>query len=100
MPEELLKYIPLAALCISLLALFVSCANIGWSVYKELSLRGRVRVSFGYREIYHETFPKPLGRVMVSAVNHGPGAVKLGMVIYRKASFWRRILRKSERGVI
>ena len=100
MPDELLKYAPLAALCVSLLALFVSFANVGWSVYKEISLRGRVRVSFGYRQIHHPTFTKPFDRVILSAVNHGPGAVKLSMVAYRKTSLWRRIRRKSELGVI
>jgi hypothetical protein len=100
MPEEFLKYIPLAALCISLLALFVSCVNIGWGIYKEVSLRGRVRVKFGYRQIHHATFPKPLDRVLISAVNYGPGSVKLGMVIYRKASLWGKLCRKTERGVI
>ena len=100
MPDELLKYIPLAALCISLLALFVGCANVVWSVYKEISLRARVRVKFGCRLICHQTFPKPLERVILSAVNHGPGPVRLGMVVYRKSSLWRRIRRKIERGVI
>ena len=100
MPEKLLQYIPLAALVISILALLVSFANLGWNMYRELALRGRLRVTFGVKEVYHATFPKPLTKTMVSAVNIGPGEVKVSMVIYKKAALWRRLLRRVEHGCI
>jgi hypothetical protein len=100
MPPALLQYIPLAALGISLLALFVSFANLGWNMYRELALRGRLTVSFGIRQFFHESFPKPLTRVCVSGTNFGPGSVRVSMISYRKAGMWRRILRRVEVGTI
>jgi hypothetical protein len=100
MPPSLIQYIPLAALGISLLALFVSFANLGWNMYRELALRARLKVTFGKRLIFHETFPEPLACVFVSGTNFGPGSINVSMVVWRKAAIWRRILRRVERGVI
>jgi hypothetical protein len=99
MPPQLLQYVPMAALAISLLALFVSFANLGWNMYRELALRGRLRVKFAVKEIVGGGMPQ-MTRVFVSATNFGPGSVKVNMIVYKEAPLWRIILRCVKRGVI
>ena len=100
MPPSFLQYAPLVAVTISLLALFISFANFGWSIYKELVLRGRLKVGFSVQEIYHETFSKPLTKVFLSATNWGPGSIKVGMISCKEAPLWRRIFRQVKYGSI
>jgi hypothetical protein len=100
MPASFLQYAPLVAVIISLLALLISFANFGWNIYKELALKARLKVRFSIQEIYHESFPKPLTKVFLSAINFGPGPIKIVMVSYKEAGMWNRILRKIKYGSI
>jgi hypothetical protein len=99
MPQELLPYIPVAALVISIVALFVSGANLGWSVYKEVAFRARVRIWFGIRDIVGGSAP-PLRKIVLSVTNVGPGPLRVQMIHYKNAPFWRRLVRRVQRGVI
>lgn len=99
MPESWLPYVPIAALCISVFALFVSGANLGWNIYKEVGLRARIKIWFGIRTIVGPGM-KPFQKMILSVTNLGPGVVRVLMIQYRKAGFWRRITFRSERGVI
>lgn len=100
MPAEWLPYVPFAALVTSVIALMVSGMNLGWSIYKELALRGRVRVSFRLSSIHHDTFPEPLTRLIISVTNLGPGKVRLSMLQLRTVSWWRRLLRRCAYSVL
>ena len=100
MPPSLLQYVPIAAFTISLLALLVSFANLGWNIYRELALRARLKVSFSVRQIYHESFPEPLTKVFLSAINFGPGSIKIGMIVFKQSPLWRKLLRHEKHGVI
>lgn len=99
MPIDMLPYVPVAALCISVLALFVSGANLGWNIYREVALRARVKLNFGVRAIVGTAKPD-LTKIVLSITNIGPGVIHPQMILYRKASLWRRITRRSEQGVI
>jgi len=57
-------------------------------------------VKFSVHEIYHETFPKPLTKVFLSATNFGPGAIKVTMIDFKGAALWRRVFRRVKYGVI
>ena len=94
MPAHWLPYIPSAAIVISVIALVVSGANLGWSIYKEIGLHGRLRIHFGLKGIHHESFREPLTRFVFSVTNLGPGKVKLKMLYLREAPLWRRVLRR------
>ena len=100
MPVEWMPYVPVAALVISLIALFVSGANLGWSIYKELALRARIRIQVRFSVIDHQSFAKPLHRVVVSVTNLGPGKVRLVMLDLRRVSLWRRLTRRCLFGVL
>ena len=94
MPKEWLPFVPVAALVISLIALFLSGANLGWNIFKEIGLRARLRIRFGLKSIHHETFETHLSRFVFSVTNLGPGKVKIQMLQLRDARLWRRLLRR------
>jgi len=100
MPKEWLPFVPVGALAISILALLVSAANVGWSIYKELALRGRLRVMFGLKRIHQANLPEPLTRLVFSVVNHGPGKLKITMFHLKAAPMWRRLLRRTRRAAL
>src|ERR1700691_2932476 len=100
MPSSLSRYIPLIALVISVLALLVSFANLGWNMYRELALRGRLKVAFGVKQIHGVDENKTATKLIVSATNFGPGPVNVNMIVRRVAPLWRRLLRRTNGGVI
>jgi hypothetical protein len=64
------------AIVISIIALLVSMGNLGWSIYKELGLRGRVRVSIAVAEQFIQGRGSEK-KILIQAVNMGPGEVHL-----------------------
>jgi hypothetical protein len=84
------------AVLVSFISLAVAATSLGWNIYRDMFLRGRLRVRFGLRHIHHPTFPKPLRRFVFSVTNLGPGKVKIQMLQLRKVSLWKRIRRKCE----
>jgi hypothetical protein len=100
MYQQFAPYIPLIALGISLIALFLSGANLGWSVFKELGLKARLRLKFNLLGIHHETFSESLTRFVFAVTNMGPGRIKINMIHLRDARWWRRLLRKEKCAVV
>jgi hypothetical protein len=99
MPSDWLPYVPVAALCISVVALFVSGANLGWNVYRELALRARVKVWFGVRQIVGPGVAAET-KLVLSVTNLGPGVVRPQMIHYRSGPAWRRFTRGTGQGVV
>jgi hypothetical protein len=64
------------AIVISIVALLVSAANLGWSIYKEMGLRARVRVSVAVVEMIGQG-KRGQKKILFRAVNMGPGEVHL-----------------------
>lgn len=95
MPPELLPYVPIASLVISIIALFMSGVGLGWSIYKDFGLRARLKVHFGLKSIHHATFERPLIRFVLSVTNLGPGKLRITTLRLRDNRWWRRILRKT-----
>jgi hypothetical protein len=79
---------------ISVLALCVSLFNLGWSVYKEIILKARLRVRFLVKnEVTAER--EIVGTYLsLKATNLGPGKVTLVSASCRVGPLWRRVLRK------
>jgi hypothetical protein len=72
------------AIVISIVALVVACASLGWNIYKELSLKPRVRTSLkigvGGGDIARGR--ESVKKIVVSVRNIGPGEVNLtGMTL-------------------
>jgi hypothetical protein len=87
---------------ISLLALFVASLNFGWSIYKEIVLKARVRVSIAVVSLVTpgvRTTPKEQ-YVKLQLTNFGPGKVWIQMMGGKVSSPWRRMVRRVRHFVI
>jgi predicted lysophospholipase L1 biosynthesis ABC-type transport system permease subunit len=60
-PSETVSYV---AIGISALSLLVSVVNMVWNIYKERSLRARLKVRFGLSELHSATFDSPLATLI------------------------------------
>jgi len=100
MYQQFAPYIPLLALGISMFALLVGGANLGWNIYKEIALKARLRLRFNLLGIHHETFAEPISRFVFSVTNLGPGKLKINMIQLRQVSLLRKILRKEKCAVL
>jgi hypothetical protein len=88
------------ALVISIVSLVLAATSLGWNIYRDVLLKARVRIRFGIRTIItHGSEDRP-DYLIVSATNHGPGAVNVSMVQLRRTSLWRRLSRRTEHAVM
>ncbi|MFZ2494075.1 MAG: hypothetical protein WA208_21550 [Thermoanaerobaculia bacterium] len=75
------------AVIISCCSLVVSFAALGWSVYRELALKARVKTTMAIGEWYvHGESSKKL---LITVTNHGPGPVQVGSFTV-KPPRWRK----------
>ena len=88
------------AILISCLSLVISVIALGWNIYKDVYLRARVRTSFKLMVLQHATFQKPLWRFCFSAMNLGPGKVRLETLALQESSIWKKITRRTQRSVL
>jgi hypothetical protein len=77
-----------AALVISIIALLVSMASLGWNIYKELGLRARVKVSLNVVEQFIQGRGSEK-KILFQATNHGPGEIHLTSIPL-KAPRWSK----------
>lgn len=87
------------ALTISVLSMCMAGAAVFWSVYRDVGLRPRVKVSLSIRRI--------IGNGQVSeelltiiATNHGPGPIRLEMIVFRQKKWWHGLARNFVGGII
>ena len=64
------------ALIVSAVSLLVAGLSLGWNIYKEIALRGRVKVQLSVVNIIQQGADVEQ-RVRIGCTNHGPGSVKL-----------------------
>jgi hypothetical protein len=75
----LFTYAPLVALCVSILALSASFLSLGWSIYRDVVLKPRLKVAFGIKSMLREDEEHRLSEkgpplLILEITNHGPGA--------------------------
>jgi hypothetical protein len=90
------KYIPIV---ISVLSLSVAVFSLGWNVYRDVILKPKLKVTFMLASIVTVGIGSE-DRILLSAVNMGPGALNLQMIHTRTSSWWRILLRVVQHGVI
>jgi hypothetical protein len=74
------------AIAVSVISLFISVTTRAWNVYKELGLRARLAVSCMVAAFVGGTKDR---KILISAVNRGPGAVTLKAIVIRMSWFGR-----------
>lgn len=99
MLQQFISVAPLIAIIISILAFSVSLANLYWNIYRELSLRARMSVQFGYRQIYHQN-RKEIDITLIGGNNLGPGKLIVSNIIWKSTGFWKWLFRRSLFGII
>ena len=87
------------ALIVSGLSFGIAATSLGWNIYRDIVLKPRLRVSVSKSIIFSEVQPKER-KLMISAVNHGPGKIRLNIINFKSSSILKRLLRKVEFGVL
>ena len=87
------------ALLLSCLSLVVAAIALGWNIYRDVVLKPRLKVSVDKGFIVSE-IQKSENKLMISAVNHGPGKIRLNIVKFKSTSFLKRLRGKSKFGVV
>lgn len=98
-PDQQLLF-TLGAIIIAGFSLLVSAVALGWNIYRDIILKPRLKMRFSLSVIHHQTFPKPITTLVLSATNMGPGQIKCSMIQLRTAPLWRRIIRKTKHAVM
>lgn len=99
MQDTIKQWAPIA---ISVISLVVSGIALGWNVYRDVVLKARVKVSVsvvrlvaaGQRAGDGDQF------VRVGVTNHGPGPVRIEMIVGKRASVWQRLLRRVRHFIV
>jgi hypothetical protein len=87
------------SLFISVSSLLIAGLALGWNIYRDVIMKGRVKIRFGWRVIIDGQESTP-DMIMLSGVNHGPGKVVLRMIITKNTSIVRRLRRTVEHGFV
>ena len=75
------------SLLISVIAIGLSGTSLGWNIYRDVVLKPRVKVKAGVRGLFGlgEVGSRPLMKLLVTAVNFGPGDVFCQAVVAKNA---------------
>ena len=87
------------SLLISISSFLIAALALGWNIYRDVIMKGRVKIRFGWRVIIDGQEKTP-DMIMLSGVNHGPGKVVLGLIITKNTSLVRRLRRTVEHGFV
>lgn len=87
------------SLLISMSSLLIAALALGWNIYRDVIMKGRVKVRFGWKAIIDGQKKTP-DMIMLSGVNHGPGKVVLRMIFTKNTSLVRLLSRKVEYGFV
>lgn len=87
------------AILISGLSFGVAALSLGWNIYRDVVLKPRAKVSVARVVVASEVMPRET-KLKISAVNHGPGPVRLNIIRFMKSSIWCRLLGKWNHGFL
>lgn len=88
-----------AALLISAISLGIAGLSLGWNIYRDIVLKPRAKVSVSHI-ILVPPHVRNTPHFKISAVNHGPGVIRLNIIRFKNATFWQRITRSWTHGVL
>ena len=89
----------IVSLVISLLSIIMAVLALGWNIYRDIIMKGRVKIQFGWYIIVDGEVIIP-DTIRISGVNHGPGKVVIKMIYWKKSSIVRRLRRTVVKGFI
>ena len=77
----------------------IAAFSLGWNVYRDVILKGKLKVNFMLADIV-SVGSSAEARIVLSAVNMGPGTLNLQMIHSKNAPLWRILFRKIQHGII
>lgn len=80
---------------VSALSLIVASLALGWNIYRDVILRARVHVSFAVVTIVTPGVGVHGKHLRLTAVNHGPGNVRVEMIVGRSGSKWAALVGRA-----
>lgn len=83
------------AVFISVLSAVVAAVSLGWNIYRDVLLKARVRVRFAIKTIIQANAPPSAEYIGITAINYGPGSIKLMSIVLIESSFLKRAFRKE-----
>jgi len=87
------------AIVISIASLCVAAIALGWNIYRDVVLKPRLRVSVMRAVIASEAI-RPSNKFIISAVNFGPGKIRISIIRFRQSSIFKKLFRKWQHGVL
>lgn len=87
------------AILISGLSFGIAAISLGWNIYRDVILKPFAKVSVSRVTVASEVMPHQT-KLKISAVNHGPGPIRLSMIRFMKSSIWKRLFRNWTHGVV
>jgi hypothetical protein len=89
----------LIAIVISCFSFGVAALSLGWNIYRDVILKARVKVSVAKMIVASEGMASS-NKLLISAVNFGPGKIRLNIIRYMHSSLMKRLFRTWEHGVL
>jgi len=87
------------AILISIASFLLAAIALGWNIYRDVVLKPRLRVTVSKAMIGSEVM-KPTDNFMISAVNFGPGKIRLSIIRFMQSSILKKIFKKWKHGVL
>jgi hypothetical protein len=93
--ETLRQWVPIG---ISFVSLILSVFALGWNVYRDVIFRARVKVAFAVvRQVTMGAKASDGPQfIKIGVTNHGPGPVRIEMIVGKSSSVWKRLTRDVE----
>lgn len=88
------------AIVISVASVSIAGFSLGWNIYRDVILKAKVVIDFSIGQLFQPDSSHQSDYINISAVNHGPGLVKLSTVKMKDSSWWRWLLRKEKYGFV
>lgn len=87
------------ALIISALSLGLAGLSLGWNIYRDIIIKPKAKITVA-RVILVNAFDRNTVNLKISAVNYGPGKIRLNIIRFKKTTFMQTITRKWTHGVL
>jgi len=85
---------------ISFLSLAIAALSLGWNIYRDVIIKPKLKVNVSVSNIIESMLPEELTKIVISAVNLGPGSITCRMIHARKSSWLLWLFRKTGHVVI
>ena len=84
---------------LSVLSFVLAAFALGWNIYRDVVLKPRAKISVAKAMIVSE-FSERQDKLIISAVNFGPGKIRLNIIRFMQRSFFQRIFRNGKFGAL